>query len=192
MLKCSKTGNFGKFKYEIGVTHTREDLRNTLGIGGARRAWKDTWYKVDQVKSESCIIDGPSTQEILALKAITARYGKFVSLDFWRIIAALFTMNFVQNIVYLGNFDIWGTDSLRIWESEGSDAAKAIKPSTDAERLILVYMGYPYLKSDWFTGYDRGQGLDGLKVMKPSDLLDYVGIVFKALTRMSWEGGEAE
>ena len=87
MLKCSKTGNFGKFKYEIGVTHTRADLRNTLGIGGARRAWKDTWYKVDQVKSESCIIDGPSTQEILALKAISARYGKFVSLDFWRIIA---------------------------------------------------------------------------------------------------------
>ena len=187
MLKCSKAGSFGKFKYEVGITHNKDYLKDTLGIGGTRRAWKDTWYKVNQVKSESCIIDGPSTQEILALKAITARYGKFVSLDFCRIIAALFTMNFVQNIVYLGNFDIWGKDYLRIWEKEGSEAAKAIKPNTDAERLILVYMGYPYTKSDWFAGYDRGHGLDALKVMKPSDLLGYVRKVFKALTRMSWE-----
>ena len=191
MLKCGKVGTFGRFKYAVGVTHTKDNLWDTIGAGGAKRAWKDTWYKVNQVKDLSCIIDGPSTQEILALKAITARYGKFVSLDFWRIIAALFTMNFVQNIVYRGNFDIWGKDYLRIWEKEGSEAAKAIKPENDAERLILVYMGYPYMKSDWFNGYDREQGLGALEVMKPSDLLDYVGIVFKALSRMSWEGGEA-
>ena len=191
MLKCSKVGTFGRFKYVVGVTHTKDNLWDTIGVGGAKRAWKDAWYEVNQVKDLSCIIDGPSTKEILALKAITARYGKFVSLDFWRIIAALFTMNFVQNIVYRGNFDIWGKDYLRIWEKEGSEAAKAIKPGNDAERLILVYMGYPYMKSDWFNGYDRWQGLDALKVMKPSDLLDYVSIVFKALSRMSWEGGEA-
>ena len=191
MLKCSKTGNFGKFKYEIGVTHTREDLRNTLGIGGARRAWKDTWYKVDQVKSESCIIDGPSTQEILALKAITARYGKVVSLDYLRIVLCLYLMNYVQNIVHIGGFDIWGTDSLRIWESEGSEAAKAIKPSNDAERIILVYMGYPYLKSNWFAGYERQHGLDALKVMTPKELIGYVKKVFEALTKLSWEGGRA-
>lgn len=192
MIKVKTVGSFGKFEYIIGSTHSKEQLDKVLGLPGIKRASADTWCTIDTVKEQSCIIDGPSTQEILALKAITARYGKVVSLDYLRIVLCLYLMNYVQNIVHIGGFDIWGTDSLRIWESVGSDAAKAIKPSTDAERLILVYMGYPYLKSNWFAGYERQHGLDALKAMTPKELIGYVKKVFKALTRMSWEGGEAE
>ena len=191
MIKVKTVGSFGKFEYEIGVTHSKEQLSNVLGLPGIKRASEDTWHTIDMVKEQSCIIDGPSTQEILALKAITARYGKLISVDYLRIVLCLYLMNYIQNIVNIGGFDIWGTDSLRIWESEGSDAAKAVKPSTDAERLILVYMGYPYLKSNWFAGYERQLGLDALKVTTPKELIGYIRKVFHALTKLSWEGGRA-